>query len=373
MKKRKVKIALILSLILIFAVIAIIIILILLTPNPPLETINAAREAIAMAKKEEAHIYSPDKLSRAEASWNSCMLLWNKNNMKSSILRDYDSVLLYAKNTIQLGGEAAVHSREKKLLLKKEIELDLAHLTAILQYITELTGKLPLNHHLRKKTTPLFLMLKQAQSAYDRDSLISADAILNKVNKSVESVKDEASNLLEEYFNSYPVWIKLDSDMRQWSAKHSASALVIDKFSRKCIVYRSGKKIREFDVELGINWLGDKIQRGDKATPEGKYKIIAKKSGKNTIYHKALLINFPNDEDLSRFKKLKSTGNLPQSANIGGLIEIHGGGGRGIDWTDGCIALENKEMDILFSLCSVDTPVAIVGSLISLEEILSKL
>ena len=53
---------------------------------------------------------------------------------------------------------------------------------------------------------------------------------------------------------------------------------------------------------------------------------------------------------------------LPASARIGGLIEIHGGGGRQRDWTDGCVAVTNPEMDDLFRRVSVGTPVTIVGS-----------
>ena len=144
---------------------------------------------------------------------------------------------------------------------------------------------------------------------------------------------------------------------------------MIEKFSKKCIVYKSGKKIREFNIELGINWLGNKIQQGDRATPEGRYSITSKKSGRGTIYHKALLINFPNSADTQRFNSQKANGIISKNAVIGGLIEIHGGGGKGIDWTDGCVALKNKDMDNLYALCPVGTPIAIVGSLIPLEKI----
>jgi len=146
-------------------------------------------------------------------------------------------------------------------------------------------------------------------------------------------------------------------------------SVLVDKFSKKCIVYKSGKKIREFDVELGVNWLGHKIQQGDRATPEGKYSITSKKAGRNTVYHKALLINFPNSADRQRFNNQKASGSISKNAVIGGAIEIHGGGGKGIDWTDGCVALRNRDMDNLYALCSVGTPIAIVGSLVPLEKI----
>ena len=66
-------------------------------------------------------------------------------------------------------------------------------------------------------------------------------------------------------------------------------------------------------------------------------------------------------------KQRLSKGSLPSSAKIGGLIEIHGNGGKGIDWTEGCIALTDTEMDIVFKTVKVGTPVTIVGSMVESE------
>jgi len=48
---------------------------------------------------------------------------------------------------------------------------------------------------------------------------------------------------------------------------------------------------------------------------------------------------------------------------LAGIIEIHGGGGRGFDWTDGCVALTDSEMEYVFKIAKVGTPVAIIGSM----------
>jgi murein L,D-transpeptidase YafK len=124
-----------------------------------------------------------------------------------------------------------------------------------------------------------------------------------------------------------------------------------------------------FSIELGSNWIGDKNQQGDKTTPEGLYKIISKKSDGETKFNKALLLNYPNEDDKKRFSINKKNGIIKPGANIGNLIEIHGEGGQGIDWTDGCIALKNDEMDILYTACPVGTHVTIVGSLRPLHEL----
>lgn len=65
------------------------------------------------------------------------------------------------------------------------------------------------------------------------------------------------------------------------------------------------------------------------------------------------------------------SGEISRKTGIGSLIEIHGDGGKGVHWTDGCVALENKEMDVVFSQSNVNTPVIIVGSRLSLEDYLN--
>ena len=99
--------------------------------------------------------------------------------------------------------------------------------------------------------------------------------------------------------------------------------------------------------------------------------MIQKKDRHRTIYYKALLINYPNGDDRVRFKKNIDSHKFSRKTEIGGSIEIHGHGGRGFDWTNGCVALDNKDMDVVFSLARENTPVIIVGSLEPLEKVIS--
>jgi murein L,D-transpeptidase YafK len=100
--------------------------------------------------------------------------------------------------------------------------------------------------------------------------------------------------------------------------------------------------------------------------------VTKKFDGGKTKYYKALLLNYPNDEDTARFNAEIANGSLPPSAKIGGLIEIHGEGGRGIDWTEGCVALTNREMDLVYRYVKVGTPVTIVGSMTELGDIVKR-
>ena len=156
------------------------------------------------------------------------------------------------------------------------------------------------------------------------------------------------------------------------SKKSRDYSIIIDKFSRKCFIYLNGTRKYEFEAELGKNWVGDKRVKGDMATPEGMYKITRKFDGGKTKYYKALLLDYPNDEDRAKFRSDIEYGSLPASSQIGGLIEIHGNGGKGIDWTEGCIALTDSEMDVVFKIVKVGTPVTIIGSMVDLKDVVDK-
>jgi murein L,D-transpeptidase YafK len=136
---------------------------------------------------------------------------------------------------------------------------------------------------------------------------------------------------------------------------------VVDKVNHYADLYYDGRLKKRYRVDLGMSWLGDKVRRGDNATPEGKYKIIRKMGPSETRYYRALLLNYPNEEDRRQFVELKRKGQISGRADIGGSIEIHGHGGRGTDWTQGCVALANADMDDLCRYVRVGTPVTIVG------------
>lgn len=147
------------------------------------------------------------------------------------------------------------------------------------------------------------------------------------------------------------------------SRRTGTPAIIIDKLRRRLVLYRAGHAVSRFEAEFGSAGLERKLHSGDRATPEGRYRISVKKSGGATKYHLALLIDYPNSEDQRRYRQAIIEGAILQSTGIGGLIEIHGGGGTGRDWTDGCVALSNDDMNRLFPEVRVGTPVTIVGTL----------
>jgi murein L,D-transpeptidase YafK len=121
----------------------------------------------------------------------------------------------------------------------------------------------------------------------------------------------------------------------------------------------AGRIIKSYSCDLGFNSGHDKNKKGDGATPEGMYRIT--KVMNVSKYYKALKLNYPNQADREKFRMNKRAGLIAANASIGGLIEIHGSGGTARDWTDGCVAISNGDMDDLIKKVGVGTPVTIVG------------
>jgi murein L,D-transpeptidase YafK len=138
----------------------------------------------------------------------------------------------------------------------------------------------------------------------------------------------------------------------------AVDSLVISK-SAHTLCLMSGKTVlKTYHVALGRGSAGAKQVAWDNRTPEGKYIIDEKKS--SSSFHKALHISYPSAEDRARAVKL---GKSP-----GGDIEIHGlpttfawlgTTQHFVDWTAGCIALSNDEIDEVWEMVSVGTPVEI--------------
>lgn len=153
--------------------------------------------------------------------------------------------------------------------------------------------------------------------------------------------------------------ISICTEAQDRAAAHEfADLVIIEKASRTITLLNHGVVLRTYRVALGGNPLGPKVRIGDKRTPEGTYVIDAKYS--HSRFHLALHISYPNSADRARALKL--------GVSPGGGIEIHGVESqyswigplhRLIDWTAGCIAVTNTEIEEIYKLVPVGTPVEI--------------
>lgn len=128
----------------------------------------------------------------------------------------------------------------------------------------------------------------------------------------------------------------------------------IDKSERRMTVYREGVALRSYDVALGFSPVGDKSREGDGRTPEGRFRIDRRNP--QSKFHLSLGLDYPHDEDKEH---AEAYGFSP-----GGDIFIHGQPNwfpsvmRG-DWTEGCIAVTNSEMEELWRVARLGTEVVI--------------
>lgn len=339
------------------------------TNKPPIEEISQARESLATAKNKKAGKYASETLREAERLYKWAMKEWETQNNKFFIFRDYALTRDLALKSINKSTNAGNEAKKVKDKLQNRVESELATLKKQIskfeKYYEHLAiGQSTLRSFHRGKTRFL-----EAQIEYEKNDLQEAAKLTKKAIEGVTTAEKAAHIKLVEFFKSYPSWEK-NTKLAYSLSKQGQTVILVDKLQSTCFILKGGKEYKSFPAEFGKSWMGDKMYAGDKATPEGVYKVTEKKSRARTKYYKALLINYPNGEDQRRYDRMVKTGEISRRTGIGGLIEIHGDGGKGVNWTDGCVALANNEMDVVYNQCSVNTPVIIVGSRQPLEEYL---
>ena len=341
-------------------------------PDPPVMKMKTARDSLSVAAKNKGDRYSPDLFRQAKTCYDSAMTIWGRENERFIYTRNYDMVEDYARLSAKMANFASESSLEMMSELRQRLAPDIDTLNILLKEINNKYSNYPYPPEIRERISRGKMLLKDAESAFISSLFLEAESFLSEAENLLLSSWEFADLNLRQYFNAYPTWKKWIDKTIAASKTKGEYSIIIDKFSRKLLVYHKGKNIKEFSAELGKNWVGNKRVKGDKATPEGMYKIIKKLEGRNTKYHKALLLNYPNEEDTARFRRDLSNGALPAWADIGGLIEIHGDGGKGVDWTEGCIALKDNEMDTIFRYAVIGTPVTIVGSMHDIDKVIEK-
>lgn len=344
----------------------------LMVPEPPAEEIEVARQALLKARESKAEVYAKDIFREAGLYYDSAMQAWQTENQRFILFRDYSAVMAFAEISIEQSEAASKQTKSQSVDLERSTRKLIASLNDLINEINNIYSRLPLAKQTRKEIAKGKLLLSESNVALRNGSYTEADKKLKQAETLFKNAHQSADNLLSEYFENHRQWKEWMNQTIIESKSKRSTVVIVDKFASKCYVYKNGRPVAEFEVELGKNWVGDKRYKGDNATPEGRYHVTQKKEGSATKYYKALLINYPNEDDKKRFSSEVANGSLPRNMKIGGLIEIHGNGGKGSDWTEGCVALTDSDMDILYNMVNVGTPVTIIGSVISLNEILKR-
>ena len=137
-----------------------------------------------------------------------------------------------------------------------------------------------------------------------------------------------------------------------------ADRIVVLKGERRLLLMRDGEIMKSYWVALGRNPTGHKVEQGDGRTPEGLYRI--EERSEDSLYYRSMRISYPSGADRARAQEL--------GVDPGGNILIHavpdgfeptGPGVRMIDWTNGCIAVTNADMDDIWTRVPDGVPVEI--------------
>ncbi len=138
----------------------------------------------------------------------------------------------------------------------------------------------------------------------------------------------------------------------------------IDKSDHRLQLVAGDEVVKTYGVAIGAGGPGPKRFEGDMTTPVGTYRIQGRWKG---LFHQFLTVSYPNDADRLRYEELRRKGAVPPGRGVGNGIGIHGVGDKELsgvhkqtDWTAGCIALDDAEIDELSTLVRDGTRVVIV-------------
>jgi len=159
------------------------------------------------------------------------------------------------------------------------------------------------------------------------------------------------------------------------AGSQGALAIHVHKARHEMVLQEGDVILRTLTVALGKDPMAGKLYRGDGRTPEGRYYICEKRA--NSRFRRFLGISYPNIDDAEKaytdhlisadewadifFANLQQAV-PPASTALGGRVGIHGYGGREeipVDWTEGCIAVTDADIDYLYDVVPLGTPVII--------------
>jgi murein L,D-transpeptidase YafK len=195
------------------------------------------------------------------------------------------------------------------------------------------------------------MMILQIHNTAIKDKIIAAQQ--RQIETSRQEVKDKENEIITLQVEIEALEQKILALRTELPDK-----VLIEKKERRLMLLSKGEVIKTYKIALGGNPIGPKERKGDNKTPEGTYFIDSR--NRDSGYHLSLHISYPNDKDKMRAKEL--------GVSPGGDIMIHGikngltwvGASHAeVDWTKGCIAVTDEEMEEIYRLVPNNTIVEI--------------
>jgi len=332
-------------------------------PAVPTVEVETARQALLDARREAREL-APGPLRQAETASVVMERLyaydrsrWIRFERVASLDQAIDDVRTFSAEAIASARQARKGRLDTGAEEHRRLSADLARLQPEVKFLP------PKERGARSAYARAELLLAEAAGALRSGDLDLLSTSLGDAQLQIARTRETLDSRYAR-FNDAGVRKRWQSwaDTTVAASRGGRVAIVVHKLDRRVYLYRDGRLTAQFEADLGRNALADKVSAGDGATPEGRYHVTEKRANGATRWYKALMLNYPNEDDLRDFEAMRKRGEVPRGRGPGGLIEIHGHGGKESNWTDGCVAVRNAAMDRLFAAVPVGTPVAIVGT-----------
>lgn len=318
-----------------------------------------AESAVRRVRQRPTGVYAESLYRHADSLLLAGRLEMSRQNGRLGPFRDYaaaESLLTLALTTAEAAVDSADarHTRAKKAAVSRRDAL-----RSELKSWREALDDFLLLHGAEKRWSNAELGLQISTRLIDSGKYDAAMEVMKAVEDSIGSIRNIVDDYIKDESKNLSTWREWVNQTLALSRQNGTTALIVDKSAHRLYLVSSGRLVKSYVADLGHNPSRQKLFSGDGATPEGVYKVTDVRR-RGSKYYKALMLNYPNDRDRRRFMNNKKAGIISKGAKIGGLIEIHGHGGQNRDWTDGCVALTDNDMDDLFKHVREGMPVTIV-------------
>ena len=328
------------------------------SPIPP--EVKLAEEQEHNLWKAEASVYTPVEYNRYLILFRQAKERLIKEKSQFSWFQDYQVVQSEFRDVLQAGYVLLEKILKQKNIKKESTFNQISSLKNKIETLKGLTEMINEGRLARKDLIRAELLLAEATGRYDNNDYVAVEDKIKNSSGFIKAAEDALLPIFQRYADRSHInkWQRMAQETIAESKNRGVPVIIVNKSRRVLVLYKNGIAWKKYDVGLGRNGSLDKLHAGDNSTPEGEYRVIKKLPVSR--YHKALLINYPNEDNRRNFISAKKKGLIPAGARIGGLIEIHGGGKDSM--TYGCIAMDNNAIDDIFSLVPVGVKVTIVGA-----------
>ena len=280
--------------------------------DPPFYAMSMAREALTEARSSGAPRWAREAQGEAEAAMRAAQIEYRRQEVKLLPFRDFraargaiDLASAKAQTALALGNRA-------RLAAKAAADDALASADREASRGSDVADAMHLGPYNRTLLQKSRMALFEARSMYGRGEFEQAASRARESVAQAQIVSKSAVDAASRYADVSLIsrWRRMIDETVGWSRTSGNPAIVVLKENHRLDLYDNGVVVRSYTADMGYRSVNDKQTSGDAATPEGRYRVTAKKSASN--FYKALALDYPNDEDRAQIERLTRLGRIPR-------------------------------------------------------------